>query len=62
MAHDGEEAGIITLGEIEITVGDAIAVLGPGDGYLFDSRQPHRFRNIGKDTCEIVSALTPPVF
>ncbi|WP_299564731.1 cupin domain-containing protein [uncultured Sulfitobacter sp.] len=62
LAHDGEEAGIITLGEIEITVGDAIAVLGPGDGYLFDSRQPHRFRNIGKDTCEIVSALTPPVF
>jgi len=45
-----------------LTVGDTIAVLGTGDGYLFDSRLPHRFRNIGEADCEIVSALTPPVF
>ncbi len=62
LAHEGEEAGIITRGQIELTVGDAIAILSPGDGYLFDSRQPHRFRNIGDAPCEIVSALTPPVF
>lgn len=62
LAHDGEEAGIITRGQIELTVGDAIAMLGLGDGYLFDSRQPHRFRNIAAEPCEIVSALTPPVF
>ncbi|MEQ6202113.1 cupin domain-containing protein [Sulfitobacter sp. HNIBRBA2951] len=62
LAHDGEEAGIITKGEIELTVGDAVAVLRQGDGYLFDSKQPHRFRNIGDVPCEIVSALTPPVF
>jgi transcriptional regulator with XRE-family HTH domain len=62
LAHEGEEAGIITREQIELTVGDDIAVLGVGDGYLFDSRQPHRFRNIGTHSCEIVSALTPPVF
>jgi len=62
LTHEGEEAGIITLGQIELTVGDAVAVLGVGDGYLFDSRQPHRFRNISASPCEIVSALTPPVF
>jgi len=62
LAHEGEEAGIVTRGQIELTVGDTIGVLNTGDGYLFDSRQPHRFRNIGSDTCEIVSALTPPVF
>lgn len=62
LAHEGEEAGIITRGQIEVTVGDAIQVLGVGDGYLFDSRLPHRFRNIGTEECEIVSALTPPVF
>ncbi len=62
LAHEGEEAGIVTLGQIEVTVGEAKAILGPGDGYLFDSRQPHRFRNIGDTPCEIVSALTPPVF
>jgi transcriptional regulator with XRE-family HTH domain len=62
LSHEGEEAGIVTCGQIELTVGDAVAVLGTGDGYLFDSRLPHRFRNTGALVCEIVSALTPPVF
>jgi transcriptional regulator with XRE-family HTH domain len=62
LSHEGEEAGIITKGVIELTVGDAVSVLEVGDGYLFDSRLPHRFRNTGPLTCEIVSALTPPVF
>lgn len=62
LSHEGEEAGIVTRGQIELTVGDEVAVLNAGDGYLFDSRLPHRFRNIGHESCEIVSALTPPVF
>ncbi|MGJ8595102.1 cupin domain-containing protein [Sulfitobacter sp.] len=62
LVHEGEEAGIITRGQIELTVGDHVDVLNAGDGYLFDSRQPHRFRNIADEPCEIVSALTPPVF
>ncbi|MEP2921771.1 cupin domain-containing protein [Sulfitobacter sp.] len=62
LSHEGEEAGIVTQGQIELTVGDAVAILNSGDGYLFDSRQPHRFRNISDAPCEIVSALTPPVF
>lgn len=62
LAHEGEEAGIITRGRIELTVGESTEMLGVGDGYLFDSRLPHRFRNIDSEECEIVSALTPPVF
>ncbi len=62
LSHEGEEAGIVTLGEIELTVGEATAILHCGDGYLFDSRLPHRFRNLSSTPCEIVSALTPPVF
>lgn len=62
LAHEGEEAGIITQGLIELTVGTEIEVLVCGDGYIFDSRLPHRFRNIGLEPCQIVSALTPPVF
>lgn len=62
LSHEGEEAGVITVGQIELTVGEKIEVLEVGDGYLFDSRQPHRFRNIANETCEIISALTPPVF
>ncbi|MCG6902497.1 MAG: cupin domain-containing protein [Rhodobacter sp.] len=62
LKHDAEEAGVVIEGIIEITVGDQVRVLNPGDGYLFDSRLPHRFRNIGDKNCVIVSACTPPTF
>lgn len=62
LSHEGEEAGIVTKGQIELTVGTAVEILHQGDGYLFDSRQAHRFRNLSDEPCEIVSALTPPVF
>ncbi len=60
--HEAEEAGIIIAGEIELTVGDQKKVLGSGDAYIFDSRIPHRFRNIGTEPCIVVSACTPPTF
>ncbi|WCR13837.1 cupin domain-containing protein [Paracoccus seriniphilus] len=61
-SHESEEAGFVLEGEIEITVGEEVEVLGPGDAYIFDSRRPHRFRNIGKKRCIVVSACTPPTF
>lgn len=60
--HDGEEGGVVISGRIEVTVGDRVEVLGPGDGYYFDCRQPHRFRNVGDDDAVIVSANHPPGF
>ena len=62
LTHEGEEAGIVIRGEIEVTVGDARRVLGPGDAYYFESRTPHRFRNLSAEPCEIISACTPPTF
>ena len=62
LSHDGEEAGIIVRGSIEVTVDGKACVLNVGDGYLFNSRMPHRFRNIGSTLCEVVSACTPPSF
>ena len=38
----------------------AAEVLKAGDGFLFDSRRPHRFRNVGDRAAEVVSACTPP--
>jgi transcriptional regulator with XRE-family HTH domain len=61
-SHNSEEAGIVISGRIEVTVGDRVAELHAGDAYLFDSRIPHRFRNIGDETCVLVSACTPPSF
>ncbi|GMG83537.1 cupin domain-containing protein [Paralimibaculum aggregatum] len=62
LSHEAEEGGVVISGIIEITVGNEVRVLNPGDGYLFDSRIPHRFRNIGAGDCVIVSACTPPTF
>src|SRR6476469_9426429 len=41
LQHQGEECGIIIRGQLEVTVGADKAVLGPGDAYYFDSREPH---------------------
>lgn len=62
LKHQGEEAGVIIRGELEVTVGDQRAVLGPGDAYYFSSAEPHRFRNVGAEPCELVSVCTPPSF
>jgi transcriptional regulator with XRE-family HTH domain len=60
LTHESEEGGVIIRGTIELTVGKETQILGPGDAYYFDSRIPHRFRNIGTDVAEIVSACSPP--
>ena len=60
--HAGEEGGVVTKGRIEVTVAGRVKVLGPGDGYYFESRLPHRFRNTGTTACEIISANAPPTF
>ncbi|OYX43012.1 MAG: XRE family transcriptional regulator [Rhodobacterales bacterium 32-67-9] len=62
LTHAAEEAGYIVSGRIEVTVGEQRAVLGAGDGYYFDSRMPHEFRNVGDTEAEIVSAITPPSY
>ena len=62
LTHAGEEGGVIVKGRIEVTVGGESRVLAAGDAYYFKSTLPHRFRNIGREECEIVSASSPPTF
>ena len=62
LRHEAEESGVVIRGKLELSVGGQTYVLGPGDAYYFDSRLPHRFRNVGSDVCEVVSACTPPSF
>jgi transcriptional regulator with XRE-family HTH domain len=62
LAHRGEEGGVVIQGSIELTVGGSTRVLGPGEAYYFASHLPHRFRNVGPEACEIISACTPPSF
>jgi len=58
--HAAQEAGMVLSGAVEVTVGNQKRILGAGDGYYFDSRLPHRFRNVHDGPSEIVSAITPP--
>ncbi len=62
LRHDSEEGGVVIRGRLEVTVGDQRRVLEAGDAYYFDSRLPHRFRNVGDEECELVSACAPPSF
>ncbi|MFC3124395.1 cupin domain-containing protein [Pseudoroseomonas globiformis] len=62
IAHNAEEAGIVTQGAVEVTVDGRMQILRKGDAYYFDSRLPHSFRNVDADVSEIVSAITPPTY
>jgi transcriptional regulator with XRE-family HTH domain len=61
-AHASQEAGMVLRGAVELTVGEETKVLEPGDAYYFDSRLPHRFRNVAGEKSEILSAITPPTY
>ncbi|MCQ4348606.1 cupin domain-containing protein [Pseudomonas stutzeri] len=60
--HEGEEAGVVVDGRLELTVGDEVYILGSGDSYYFRSDQPHRFRNPFDVPARLISATTPANF
>lgn len=61
-SHSAQESGMVLSGAVEVTVGNQKRILNPGDGYYFDSRLPHRFRNIDTGHSEVLSAITPPTY
>lgn len=60
LQHPSTEGGYVVEGELEVTVGDEVRVLKAGESYLFDSRIPHRFRNVAASRTVVISACTPP--
>ncbi len=62
LRHEAEEGGVVISGRLEVTVGDQRRILGPGEAFYFDSRLPHRFRNLGEEEAVVVTACTPPSF
>jgi len=45
--HQGEEAGLVLEGGIELVVDGQKAILGEGDSFRFSSSSPHQYRNAG---------------
>nr|WP_274532633.1 cupin domain-containing protein [Aureimonas sp. Leaf460] len=61
-SHTAQEAGVVTKGSVEVTVGEETRLLVAGDAYYFDSQTPHRFRNPTDSPAELISAITPPTY
>lgn len=48
---NGERAGIVFDGELEVAVGAETQALRSGDGFYIESLRPHRIRNAGTMGC-----------
>ena len=58
--HEGEEAGLLLSGQLELTVDDKVYRLQPGDSFSFDSTRSHRYVNPSeKDEAVVIWANTP---
>ena len=62
LQHEGEEAGVLISGRLELIVESEQFVLESGDSYYFDSTRPHRFRNPFDQPARLISASTPANF
>jgi len=59
LVHQGEEAGILVEGRLELQVGEQTHLLESGDSYYLVAGQPHRFRNPFATPARLISAATP---
>ncbi|MEM7506970.1 MAG: cupin domain-containing protein [Pseudomonadota bacterium] len=57
--HEGEEAGMVLKGEIELTLDTEVFHLKTGDSFSFLADLPHRYHNRGQVEAQIVWANTP---
>lgn len=53
-SHDGEEAGFVLEGSIELVIGAERHRLEPGDSFRFSSRIPHAFRALGDEGARVL--------
>ena len=60
--HEGEEAGVVLSGTLELVIGDVAYTLSAGDSFGFKSGTPHRYRNDGDTDAIVVWAITPPTY
>jgi transcriptional regulator with XRE-family HTH domain len=52
--HAGREYGVVTSGQLKVTVGYEEFELGPGDSICFDSAVPHRLESLGDEPARAI--------
>jgi quercetin dioxygenase-like cupin family protein len=55
--HPHEQVGYVVSGRLELTIGDDVRVIGPGDAYLMPSNVPHHTHAL-EDTV-VVDVFSP---
>lgn len=61
-SHDGEEAGVVVEGQLDLWIDGEVFRLKRGDSFHFESRRPHRYRNPGSTDTLVIWAITPPSY
>ncbi|WP_084013759.1 cupin domain-containing protein [Leisingera methylohalidivorans] len=61
-SHQGEEAGVVISGTLDLWVGDTRYRLNAGDSFGFDSATPHRYRNPSNEKTVVIWAIAPSGF
>jgi transcriptional regulator with XRE-family HTH domain len=59
-SHDGNEAGVVVSGRLELWVDGKRFELEEGDSFSFSSTSQHRCVNPGKVPAKVVWVITPP--
>ncbi|UPJ63701.1 XRE family transcriptional regulator [Bradyrhizobium sp. 191] len=59
-SHDGNEAGILIAGQLDLWVDGKLFQLEEGDSFSFSSTSQHRCANPGTVPAKVVWVITPP--
>lgn len=60
-SHDGEEAGYVQAGLLQIHLGEDVFVLRKGDSFSFPSDIAHRYSNPSSEETIVIFSITPIV-
>ncbi|MCK1488362.1 cupin domain-containing protein [Bradyrhizobium sp. 193] len=59
-SHDGNEAGVLIAGQLDLWVDGKLFKLEEGDSFSFSSTSQHRCANPGTVPAKVVWVITPP--
>lgn len=58
--HEGEEFIYVLSGNVQVSYGSDIYLLGPGDSIYYDSTNPHEVRSANEEMARILAVIYTP--